>query len=339
MAAPPVEAGRMGLIERLWEGRAGVAGVFLGPALTLPELAFRKLVFLRGLAYRTGLFRTRPAPVPTISVGNLTVGGTGKTPFVRWLVTELSRHGHTPGILHGGYADDEPALHRRWFPGLPVVAERDRVRAAARAADAGADVLVLDDAFQHRRIRRDLDVVLVAAERWTERPRLLPRGPYREPLGALRRADLVVVTRRRSSREEAATVARSVRERTAAPVAVVHLGPGAWLTAEGEPREGSPEHGVAVAAIGQPDAFFRQVESRGVEVTARRAFRDHHDYGPDDIEGIRNEATGQTVITTAKDAVKLASRLEGVDVWVLDQTLDFEEGRRDVDAAWKATAG
>lgn len=340
MADRPADAvGPAGLVERLWEGRAGRAGALLGPLLTIPELAFWKMVFLRDFAYRAGILRSHPAPVPAISVGNLTVGGTGKTPFVRWLVTELSSRGATPGILHGGYADDEPALHRRWFPDLAVVTGRDRVRGAEEAVAGGADVLVLDDAFQHRRIRRDLDVVLVAAERWTDRPRLLPRGPYREPLRALKRADVVVVTRRRAGPDEAAAVARTVRERTPVPVAVVHLAPAGWLTMDGAPREGSPGAGVAVAAIGQPDAFFRQVEAQGVRLAARLAFRDHHEYGPDDLEGIREAAGGQAVITTAKDAVKLATWLADADVWVLDQSVQFDEGREAVVAAWEETVG
>jgi tetraacyldisaccharide 4'-kinase len=216
-----------------------------------------------------------------------------------------------------------------------VVAGRDRVRGAEKAVADGADVLVLDDAFQHRRIRRDLDVVLVAAERWKTRPRLLPRGPYREPPRALRRADVVVVTRRRADREEAAAVARSVREWTPAPVAVAYLAPAGWLSADGAARDGSPNTGVAVAAIGQPDAFFRQVEARGVKLTARLTFRDHHDYGPDDIEAIREAAGGQAVITTAKDAVKLAGWLADADVWVLEQSVQFDAGREAVVAAWE----
>ncbi|MGK7313088.1 MAG: tetraacyldisaccharide 4'-kinase, partial [Candidatus Longimicrobiales bacterium M2_2A_002] len=284
------------------------------------------LVAIRGAAYRSGLLRTHTAPAPAISVGNLTVGGTGKTPLVRWITARLLERGRTPGILHGGYSDDEPALHRRWFPSLPVIAERDRVRGAEAAVAEGADVLVLDDAFQHRRIERTLDTVVVAAGSWTPRPRLLPRGPYREPIGALDRADLVVVTHRRGGSDEAAEVARSVREHTDAPVAVARLAPGEWLAADGNPRSGRPEQGVAVAGIGRPAAFFVQVEESGVRLTATLPFRDHHEYGPGDAARIREVAAGGAVITTAKDAVKLAALLPDTDIWVQDQTVVFEEG-------------
>lgn len=317
-----------GVIEALWEGRLGALGSVLGALLTPPELAFRGAVAVRDVVYRTGLLRSHPASVPAISVGNLTVGGTGKTPLVRWIVAELSGRGLTPGILHGGYAEDEPALHRQWFPALPVVADRDRVRGARAAVAAGAEVLVLDDAFQHRRLGRDLDIVAVAAERWTARPRLLPRGPYREPLRALGRADLAIVTRRTAPPERARAVARTVRERSGRPTAVAYLGPGEWLGPDGARRTGSPPNGaVAVAGIGRPDAFFRQVAGAGVETGDRMAFRDHHTYTAADAERIEARAAGTAVVTTAKDAVKLRRVLPAADLWVLEQKVTFEAGR------------
>ena len=319
--------GAPGIVERLWEGRLGRLGRVLDVILAPAELAFRGLVAARDRAYRAGVFRTRSAPAPTISVGNLTVGGTGKTPMVRWLVERLVERGRRPGILHGGYSDDEPALHRHWFPTLPVVARRDRVSAADHAVEAGADVLVLDDGFQHRRIDRQLDVVLVAAETWTPSPRLLPRGPYREPPRALDRAGVVVVTRRRADAAAAGEAARAIRAISGSPVAVAYLEPGAWLDPEGRPRAGRPERGVAVAGIGQPDAFFDPLRDRGIELTAALAFRDHHDYGAEDVAEIRRAAGSGPVLTTAKDAVKLGPLLPDTEVWVLDLRVVFEEGR------------
>lgn len=318
--------GAAGVVERLWEGDLGLPGRLLSLLLIPAELAFRGLVALRSAAYRAGLRRTFPAPVPAISVGNLTVGGTGKTPLVRWITGRLLEKGRTPGILHGGYSDDEPALHRRWFPSLPVIAERDRVKGAEAAAAEGADVVVLDDAFQHRRIERALDVVVVAAESWKPRPRLLPRGPYREPLSAMERADVVVVTLRRAGADDGARVARSVREHTHAPVAVARLVPGGWFTADGAPRDGRPDQGIAVAGIGRPAAFFEQVAESGVRLTRTLTFRDHHAYGPEDAARIREAAAGAAVVTTAKDAVKLAELLPDADIWVQDQRVVFEEG-------------
>lgn len=314
--------------------------MWLGALLAPAELAFRGVVALRDVGYRWGVFGSVRPPAPAISVGNLTVGGTGKTPLVRWVVEELVARGLRPGVLHGGYADDEPALHRQWFPGLPVVADRNRVRGAETAVRQGARVLVLDDAFQHRRIRRDLDIVLVTAESWTRRLRLLPRGPYREPLIALERADITVITRRTASGEAALDAARSVRERFHGPVAVAYLHPGGWLTPGGAPREGEPAAGaVAVAGIGHPEAFFRQTAGIGVELADTMAFPDHHRYLAADAAAIRARAGGRAVITTAKDAVKLVRLLPEMDLWVLDQAVRFEEGREELVKRIEEVAG
>ena len=198
-----------------------------------PKSSSASAMTARNVLYDRGLFRSYRLPRPVISVGNLTTGGTGKTPVVRWLVRVLRRRGWTPGILHGGYAEDEPALHRAWFPDLPVVADRDRLRGAGRAMEMGADVLVLDDAFQHRRIGRDLDIVLVAAEAWGRTARLLPRGPYREPPSALRRADLVVVTRRTATAARAAQVEWDVGRISGRPTARLHLDARRWIRPDG----------------------------------------------------------------------------------------------------------
>jgi tetraacyldisaccharide 4'-kinase len=321
-------------IQRLWRGESGPAGRVLGALLTPAELGFRAAVRARNAVYRTGIADSDAPPVPAISVGNITVGGTGKTPFVRWLVRRLVKRDWTPGILHGGYADDEPMLHRLWFPGLPVVADRDRLRGAQRAMEAGADVLVLDDAFQHRRFGRDLDIVLVAAETWTPSPRLLPRGPFRESPRALRRADVVVVTRRAVSADRAAEVEREVATFSDGPTARIALVPGTWLDGAGRPREGAPaEPAIGVAGVADPDAFFDQAEAIGVRFAEAIGYPDHHPYSEGEARSLREEAAGRPVVMTAKDAVKLAPLMTTVDVWVLDQKVVFESGRENVIAA------
>lgn len=319
--------GPAGALQRLWEGGGGAGGRVLGALLTPAELVFRVAVRTRDVTYRFGLLDSHAPPIPAISVGNITVGGTGKTPMVRWLVRQLLARGWTPGILHGGYADDEPELHRRWFPELPVVADRDRLRGAGVAMEEGADVLVLDDAFQHRRFGRDLDIVLVAAETWTSRARLLPRGAYRESPDSLRRADVVVVTRRSADQGTAARVEQEAARRSGGQTARVHLRPGAWLAGDGSPRRTAPGEAVAVAAIGRPGDFFDQAVSRGARLRDAIAFRDHHRYTPEDAAGLAGLAAGGPLVTTAKDAVKLAPLLPGADLWILEQGVAFESGR------------
>lgn len=305
-----------------------MAGRVLGALLTPAELGYRAVMRARNVAYRSGVAGSNSPPVPAISVGNITVGGTGKTPMVRWLVKQLVRRGWTPGILHGGYGDDEPALHRVWFPDLPVVAERDRLRGAGRAMQQGADVLVLDDAFQHRRLRRDLDIVLVAAETWSRHARLLPRGPYREPPRSLRRADVVVVTRRTASAEQAVAVEVEVARISGRRTARVLLRPAGWLDAEGSPREGRPQGpALGVAGIGRPDDFFDQAEEWGADLVDAIAFPDHHAYTAAEAVELERLAQGGPVVMTAKDAVKLAPMMEACDLWVLEQAVTFESGR------------
>ena len=321
-------------VQRLWAGQAGVSGRLLGAVLTPAELAYRALMRARNAAYGVGVAQTDVPPVPAISVGNITVGGTGKTPVVRWLVRLLQKRGWTPGILHGGYAEDEPALHRLWFPSLPVVADRDRLRGAGRAMSLGADVLVLDDAFQHRRIGRDLDIVLVAAEAWTPHARLLPRGPYREPPSTLRRADLVVVTRRTASADRAAQVEEAVAGISGRPTARVLLEARRWIHPDGSPRQGGPQgECLAVAGIARPDDFFDQAEATGADLADAIAFPDHHDYTRAEADALLRLAGSGPVVMTAKDAVKLAPLMEGADLWVLEQKVAFESGKDTVTTA------
>lgn len=341
MADRPADEGApggRGWVEGLWAGELGPSRWLLGPLLTPPEVAFRCVVAARNFAYSAGLLQSFAPPAPAICVGNLTVGGSGKTPVVRWLVSRLLERDRTPAILHAGYAVDEPALHRQWFPDLQVLSDRDRVRGATTAVQGGADVLVLDDGFQHRRLARDLDLVLVAAERAGARPRLLPRGPFREPLSALERADMIVVTRRTADRKTAAALARRLHDRWDRPVSVAFLAPGRWHAPDGSRRDRGPDEPcIAVAAIARPGAFFRQVAESGVALEDVVMFRDHHSYTEHDADRIHGLAGGRPVVTTAKDAVKLAPLLDG-PTWVLDQEVRFESGREALEARLREVA-
>ena len=339
--AGPTDSDRSGdrlgpadVVQRLWEGEAGLGGRILGALLTPAELGYRAIMRARNEAYRSGVAGADAPPVPAISVGNITVGGTGKTPMVRWVVRQLVKRGFTPGILHGGYAEDEPALHRLWFPDLPVVAEKDRLRGAGKAMHQGADVLVLDDAFQHRRFGRDLDIVLVSAETWSGQARLLPRGPYREPPRSLRRADLVVVTRRTAPAQAAVAVEASVARISGSRTARALLKPTGWVGPDGAPRTGGPRGpAIGVAGIGRPDDFFDQAEDVGAELVDAIAFPDHHPFTRAEARELVRLAGGGPVVMTAKDAVKLAPMMGDADLWILDQSVVFESGREAVLAA------
>jgi tetraacyldisaccharide 4'-kinase len=286
----PDRLGASGVVQRVWEREGGAAERTVAALLVPAELAYRGAVRARNAAYRSGLLDTDAPPIPTISVGNITVGGTGKTPVVRWLVQRLVARGFTPGILHGGYADDEPELHRRFG--------------------------------------RDLDIVLVAAESWARDARLLPRGPYRESPLALRRADLVIVTRRTADPEVAVRTEHDVARISGSPTARIHLRPAGWLDGRFQDREGAPPGpALAVAGVGRPDDFFDQAEDAGAQLADAVAFPDHHPYTRAEATALLEEAAGRPLVMTAKDAVKLAPWLAGSDLWVLEQVVAFESGR------------
>jgi tetraacyldisaccharide 4'-kinase len=251
-----------------------------------------------------------------------------------------------------GYGDDEPLVHRQLTPDALVVADPDRVAGARRARADGATALVLDDGFQHRRARRDVDLVIVAAEQGTARRRL-PAGPLRESARALRRADALLITRKSATLAEAAAVAeRWSRAAPGTAVAVLHLAPdglrpvaggaggagasaaaGSSVLAEGSaaPAPAPPLRGqrvLAVSAIGAPEAFEQQLRAAGADLENAR-FPDHHPFSATDIAALarRGEGAGM-VVCTLKDAVKLGARWprQGPPLWYLSQAVNVERG-------------
>ncbi len=319
--------------HRWLHGGGGAPGALLRSALLPAEWVYRLAAGARGVAYDHGMLAVVSAGVPVVSVGNLAVGGSGKTPFTRWLVDRLLARARRPAVLHGGYAEDEPALHRGWHPDVPVYAARDRVASARAAVAAGADVLVLDDGFQHRRLRRDLDVVLVSAESRERPPHLLPRGPWREPLTALRRAGLVVVTRRAADAGAAGELAARLSARCAAPIARVWIRPAAWRDPAGAETPAPAGPVLAVAGVADPEAFFANAADAGARVAERLVYPDHHAYDGADAAAIRDRAAGRAVVTTAKDAVKLTTLGAPADLRILVQEVVVEEGEAMLETA------
>lgn len=326
-------------IGRWWRGEAGAAGTLVSAAVLPAELAFRAAARVRDAAYSHSVLPSVRVSVPVISIGNITVGGAGKTPFAAFVARRLAEAGHAPALLHGGYADDEPMLHRQWNPEIPVYVGRERAASAQHAIAQGATVLILDDGFQHRRLARDIDFVLVAAETWTTAPRLLPRGPWRESPGALRRASAIIITERTDVRAD--TRARVRREIQSAaqgvPVCVVALRASGWRRGAGavadESHTAAPQGAtLAVAGIAHPELFVNAARSAGAQVDDVMAFRDHHTYTVQDARAIAARAAGRSIVTTAKDWIKLESILDGTRAWVLEQRVVIEEGAGTIDA-------
>lgn len=321
------------LIERIWYGSGAAAG--LGRALLTPaERVFGGVAGLRDILYDAGWLPVHDPEIPAVSVGNLTVGGTGKTPVAAWIARELAVRGTHPAIVLRGYGDDEPLVHRAQNPDIPVIVGADRVAAIARAHAQGADIAVLDDAFQHRRVRRVADFVLVSADRWTVTMHLLPAGPWREPLRAIRRATLIIVTRKTASDAEV----NAVNERLAAVAPQVRrvsvgLEPCDLVCATDERQR----HALgtlagtrvrAALSIADPDSFIRQLERFGARVEPF-VFRDHHAFTNADVRRVTNGlGVDDRVLCTLKDAVKLAPRWPrfGPPLWYVSQQVKVERG-------------
>ena len=293
----------------------------------------------------------RPAAVPAMSIGNLTVGGTGKTPIAAWCVEQLKARGARPAIVMRGVGDDEWRVHALINPGTPVVVSPDRTAGLVIALTRGADCAVLDDAFQHRQVARIADVVLLSADQWRGRDTLLPAGPFREPLSSLRRASLVVVTTKMATPECVHEIVSAIR--VAAPdvsTAVVRLRPGVLRLAAAIAREGAsprersgPRPGafdqpptwlatrtvVVVSAIANPHAFESQLRAFGAQVKVAQRFSDHHSYTSSDARALAAQSVGtEGVICTLKDAVKLAPLWprEATPLWYLSQSVVVERG-------------
>lgn len=319
-------------VERIWRGEDAAA--VLGRAALAPaEALYAGVVALRGAMYGTGLLRSHDLALPSVSVGNLSVGGTGKTPVAAWIAAQLIGRGARPAIVLRGYGDDEPLVHATLNASVPVIVSPDRVRGVDRASVVGADVAVLDDAFQHRRARRSADIVLVSADSWPRRVRLLPAGPWREPLRALRRASLAIVTRKAASSKDAAVVAAAIGEAAPGlPTAVIHLEADA-LRGAGHPGERplaslAGQDVQAIAAIGDPRPFLAQLEAAGARVQPA-LFADHHAYTVADAERMALEgARADLSVCTLKDAVKLAHLWPraAAPLWYVSQRVTVERG-------------
>lgn len=309
--------------RRVWQPSAERAAIdrVLSALLVPLELMFRGAVRARGWAYDRRFLESAAPPIPTLAVGNLTVGGTGKTPLTAWIAGRLAALGHPPAVVMRGYGGDEVAVHRLLNPSVPIYVSRDRIAGVREAQRAGARVAVLDDAFQHRAIAPAASLVLIAAEDGVESPRMLPRGPWRESLTALDRATLVVTTRKSATRARADEVAKRISElEPGLPQAQAHLRLAGLATFDGSSGElGAmrPLSGfhcrLAIAGIARPDTLWAQLREGGVRVEEERAFSDHHRYRAAEVERIRRDAADGPLVMTLKDAVKLGPLL-GRDV-------------------------
>lgn len=336
----------MSAVERLWHGR-GLGAVAARALLSPASALFGAVVGMRNRGFDRG-HGVEPVVLPALSVGNLTVGGTGKTPMAAWFTQALQRAGARPAVVLRGYGDDEWRVHALLSPGAPVVTDRDRVRGIAMARAQHADCVVLDDGFQHRRAARVADVVLLSADSWDGAVRLLPTGPFREPLVALRRATVVVVTVKGASAQQvAATRAAIGAVAPNVPQAVVGLVPdrvhavtaGSHLEDVGPSSHAlawlSGRSVLAISAIANPAPFEAGLRAAGAQVEGRR-FADHHDFSSDEVAALVSAVPPHGVaVCTLKDAVKLAPRWPraAVPLLYVSQTIVVHHGAEALDGA------
>ncbi len=320
-------------IRRVLEGGGGAAGAAARLLLHIPGKLYGEAMRLRRALYAKNILASAAAPVPVISVGNLTAGGTGKTPLVVLLADHFLARGKRPAILLRGYragsdgaGSDEAALYRRLCPEALLRVGPNRADSARDAAAAGADILLMDDGFQHRRLRRDLDIVLIDALSPWGGGNTIPGGLLREPPAALAAAHVLVITR---SDQVAASALAALASRLGT------IAPGAALfTARHEPARLRSAGGgelpletlqgkevVLLSGIARPEAFAKTLRALGAGIGASFTENDHRHFSNSFVEKALAcaQARGALLVTTEKDEGKLPalSPDTAARVWIL----------------------
>ncbi len=324
--------------------------------LSLLSLLYRGVVRIRYWLYRTGVFDSKELPCMVISVGNISLGGSGKTPTTYYIAQLLRENNFHVAILSRGYkgrggstvnivsdgnrplmsprdSGDEPYMLARKLSGVPVLASKDRYRLGRYAVDRfRCNVLVLDDGFQHIRLKRDLDILLVDFGGISADNYLLPRGTLREPVENLKRADVFLVTRTRNL-EEYREISRKISGiKEDAKIFCGHFQARHLINQSGETKELDYLRGkrvLAFSGIANPEYFTMSLKDLGATVVAELIFPDHHWYSSKDYQRIGESATRVNfAVTTEKDMVKIdSSCLDNLEIFALSIELrvDREE--------------
>jgi len=305
--------------------------------------------------YRRDVFRAHKVDAPVISVGNLTTGGTGKTPLVEWIARELAASGRRVCVLTRGYgressgrvivsngneifvdanlAGDEPFLLAENLKGqAAVVCDADRLAAAIWAQEnLRSNTFVLDDGFQHQRIARDLNIATIDATNPWGNGRMLPAGILREPRRALDRADSVMITRA-DDLEQVAKVRKEIEVlNPEAAIFTCRTELDRWQPLSGDHDAVNDLKAVPVAAfcaLGNPGSFFSMLRRNGYDVRSTRAFRDHHKYSRAEVARLTQQATAggaQALLTTTKDAVKLRSFAFSLPCYAAETVINLDK--------------
>lgn len=335
-------------IQDVISGRSGGFGAFsLRSVLRAVEPFYAGAALARNWLFDLGIRKSRPLDQPVVSIGNITTGGTGKTPLVRWLAERLRVDGRHVAILSRGYraqgggiGDEltmlDHALNRREGQPIRMAANPDRYRAGASLLrdHPEIDVFLLDDGFQHRRLGRDFDLVLISAIQPFGFGHVLPRGLLREPLRGLRRADAIVITHadRADDRLLDEIEARIRKYNPLAPLYRAVHAPAGLLSSQ-SPADRLPldqlstRRFFAFSGIGAPSSFENPLEQFGPNLVGRRRFMDHHNYTPVELNDLTREARArgaEVLLTTEKDWVKIERFPCELPVLRLDVRVQFQ---------------
>ncbi len=329
----------------------------LKPLLFIISLIYKALVLLRLQGYKNGWLKTHRTKTPVISVGNLTVGGSGKTPVVDLLVKELQSRKIKPAILSRGYGRNNPSSKKRLLfceennvdhrdfgdepyllamrnPEVPVHVNNSRIAAAYSAETQDyPDVLILDDAYQHLAIHRDLNLLLIDAERGLENHSLIPHGVFREHADQWVRADAIIITKANIASAHTVSEILNNEMKVTCPVFTFNYEASGLTRMDGKTRlniqQLDGKNLLTIAGIAQPSGFRRLLENHGGNLIGSLEYADHHDYSIQDVRKILKEQQNLNpdyIVTTEKDAVKLRQFHELSDqVWILEMEVQPED--------------
>ena len=335
------------LLEIIGGKRTGLLAAVIRFFLWCLTPLYRFAVSRRNSKFDSGSSDIKSVGAKVISVGNITTGGTGKTPMVIWICNFLQQQQTSVAIVSRGYGsknglpNDEALELESRLPNVPHVQNPDRVAAARQSvSEHSAEAIVLDDGFQHRKLARDLDIVLVDASNPFGYGFLIPRGLLREPVSSLSRADAVVVTRCDSVNEQQlASTRKRIESETSAPIAFAKTQATSLIQTDGTEL---PIENVAsgtwfvFSAIGNPESFESSLSELGFEVAGAMRFRDHHHFSADDLQEIVSKAQqsgADRIICTHKDLVKVGgSEIDDVKVFALRVDVEIVEGREKLEA-------
>lgn len=305
------------------------------------EPIYRTITRWRNLRYDRQTQLVHAINCPVISLGNLTTGGTGKTPLVRWMADWLVQNDQTPAIISRGYGseagkpNDEYLELKLWLPETPHIQDPDRVAAAEKMLqEYKPTVILLDDGFQHRRLGRDLDLVLIDASKPFGYGHLLPRGLLREPISSLKRADAVIFTRVNQTDDNALQSIRNQITPFVDPMqmAEVEFVAGPWINISGQTTDTPPAGPyLGFCGIGNPTGFKTALEQQNLPITELQIFADHHRYTGEEVRNLVKKAVSdgaKSLVCTVKDLVKIREFDFGtVPVWAVSVETQFRSGR------------